>query len=168
MLKAQRPPHLGTKGRSIMACITLRQLLDHAASTGTACPPSTSTTWSRGSRSWRRRNLATSRSFTVSSGNLRSTANAVAFVTPPAHSDGCARKREISGRDNGPERAPEIQLIDCRDPTVRANPREIGPTREEAANLCLHSPGLRSARSVEVCDGRFVSRLNFKGTISAV
>ena len=34
--------------------------------------------------------------------------------------------------------APEIQLIDCRDPTVRTTPCEIGHTREEAGNLHLH------------------------------
>ena len=40
--------------------------------------------------------------------------------------------------DRGPETAPETQLIDCGDLSVRANPREIGPTREQAGNLYLH------------------------------
>ena len=46
-----------------------------------------------------------------------------------------AGKREFAGRDNGPETAPEIRLIDYRDPSVRTNPREIGPIREGAGNL---------------------------------
>src|SRR5262249_20869185 len=49
----------------------------------------------------------------------------------------CCRQRPNSCK-SGPETAPEIQLIDCRDPSVRTNPREIGPACEEAANLHLH------------------------------
>ena len=48
-----------------------------------------------------------------------------------------ARKREISARDDGPERALKTQLIDYRDLTVRTNPREMALIREEAEAVAI-------------------------------
>jgi len=44
----------------------------------------------------------------------------------------------LQAETTAPKLPLKIQLIDYRDPTVRTNPREIGPIREEAENLCLH------------------------------